>query len=221
MSRAKSTLQKRISAALVVANLFVLTLYVSGWSYNNSKVSRMQDNKKVVEKHFALQTDPIEVIQPKIKTKAVKLGEAFEGESDWLEYTTFKIKNKSDRPITFFHIELDFPETKATGSIMMHQLLVGQRPDFKSSLNNPSLYLKPGETIEISLKSEHNEIKRLIEIKYPSVENINKLVVRTGDVMFEDGTLYSVGSFFKPNSDPNSPRKWVRVTEEQAAPHKN
>ncbi len=218
MSGAKSTLQKRISAALVVANLFVLTLYVGGWSYSSSKVSRIQDNKKVVEKHFALQTDPIEVIQPKIKTKAVKLGEAFEGESDWLEYVIFKVKNKSDKPITFFQIDLDFPETKATGSIMMHQIFAGQRPDFKSTLNNPPLYLKPGETMEISLKSEYNDIKKHIEMRHPSVENINKLVVRTGDVVFEDGTLYSVGSFFKRNPDPNNPRKWVKVTEEQAAP---
>ncbi len=52
MRGAKPTLQKRISAALVVANLFVLTLYVSGWSYSNSKVSRIQDNKNLMFDSF-------------------------------------------------------------------------------------------------------------------------------------------------------------------------
>ncbi len=104
---------------------------------------------------------------------------------------------------------------------MMHQLLVGQRPDFKSTLSNPSLYLKPDEAIEISLKPEFNSIKKLIEMRYPSVENINKLVVVTGDVVFEDGTLYSGGSIFRRNPDPNNPRKWVRVADEQVTPQNN
>jgi hypothetical protein len=204
-------LQKRkITTALIIANMCLLTIFVSGWSYNKP---RLQDNKKVVEKHPAPKNEPIEMTEPKVKAKGVKLGEPFEDESDWLKHLTFKVKNISDKPITFFQIDLDFPETKATGSIMMHQLFIGRRSDFKSTLNNAPLYLKPNEAIEISLEPEYSAIKELIEIRQAPVENINKLVIRTSEVMFEDETLYSGGSIFKRNPDLNNPRKWLRITD--------
>lgn len=206
--------RRKIITALVIANTCLLTIYVGGWSYSKSRILRPQDNKKVVEKHFAPNNEPIEIIEPKIKAKAVKLGEAFEDGSDWLKHNTFKVKNRSNKPITFLQIDLDFPETKATGSIMRHSLFIGRRPDFKSTLNNPPLYLKPSEALEISLEPEYSAIKRLIELRQPPVENINKLVIRTSEVMFEDGTLYFGGSIFKRNPDPNSPHKWVLITDE-------
>jgi len=202
---------KQITMALLIANLCVLTMYVSGWSSSKYPMLRSQDNKKIVEKHFAPKNEPVEIIMPQIKGIAVKLGEAFEEETDWLKQVTFKVKNKSDKPITFFHVDLDFPETKATGNIMMHQLLIGQHPDARSTLKNPPLFLKPNESIEISLEAEYSAIKRLIELRQTPVENISKLVIRLGDVTFADGTVYSGGNIFKRNPDPNSPRKWVQV----------
>lgn len=205
---------RKITIALIIANICLLTLYVGGWSYSKSRTPRSQGNEKIVEKHFAPKNEPIEITEPKIKAKTIKLGEKFEDESDWLKYLTFKVKNRSDKPITFLQIDLDFPETKTTGSIMMHQLFIGQRPDFRSTLNNPPLYLKPNETIEISLEPEYSAIKRLIELRQPSVENINKLIIRTSEVMFEDSTLYSGGGIFKRNPDATSPQKWILVTDE-------
>lgn len=174
--------------------------------------------QKLVEKHFAPKNEPIEIIETKVKTKDVKLGEGFEADPDWLKYVVFKVKNKSDRAITFLQIDLDFPETKLTaGAIMMHQLFFGQRSDFKFTLNNPPLYVKPNETIEISLEKEYDKIKALIEIKESSVENINKLTIRTSEIVFEGGTLYAGGMFFRRNPDPDSPQKWLRIPETQGA----
>ena len=205
-----STIRNRkITTALIVANICLLTLYVSGWSHGKRQIAQ----QKVVEKHFAPKNEPIEIIEPKVKTKDVKLGAGFEDESDWLKHVTFKVRNRSDKAITFLQINLDFPETKATGNIMMRQLFFGQRPDFKFTLDNPPLYLKPNEMMEISLASEYDNIKKLIELRQPPIENINKLTIRTDEIVFEDGTLYTGGAIFKRNPDSTSPRKWILVTE--------
>lgn len=204
---------RKITILLVVANVFILSLYVTGWSSSKFRSLQPQANKKRVERHFAPKNVPIEIIEPKAKGKAITLGEDFEGESDWLRHLTFKVKNKSNKPITFFHLDLDLPETQATGPVMMHQLFFGQRSDFTATLSNRPLRLEPNGEIEVPLDSEFNSIKKLVEHRQGPVENISKLVIRIGEVMFEDGTLYSGGGIFKPNSDASSPHKWLKVRD--------
>jgi len=179
---------------------------------------RFQANKKKVEKHFAPVNVPIEITEPKVKGKALTLGEEFDDDSDWLKHLTFKIRNRSEKPITFFHLDLDFPETAATGPVMMHQLFFGRRSDVIETLSNALVYLPPNGEIEVSLDSEFSSIKRLIEHRQGSVEKISKLVIRIGEVMFEDGALYSGGGIFRPNPDPSSPRKWILLPNERGKP---
>ena len=211
---------RRITTTLIIANLCFFVLYGSGWTHAKSRIA--QQNEKTVSKHPAPRNEPLEIIDIRTQTKTVKLGEGFEDESDWLKHLTFKVKNKSDKAITFLQIDLDFPETEKTaGAIMMHQIFLGQRPDVKSTLRKPPLYIKPNETIEISLEPIYGDIKTLIELKHPSVEVINKLTIRTGDIMFEDATLYSGGLLHRRNPDPNSPRKWVEIDVDQPAPQSN
>lgn len=199
---------RRLTSVLIVANLCLLTLYLSGWTHSNAS---LQDNKKTVDKHFAPKNEPIEITETKSKAKEIKLGESFEDESDWLQHVTFKVKNKSDKVITFLQIDLDFPETKITAGVtMMHQILLGRRPDFASTLKNQPLSLKPNEMIEIGLGTEYDDIKALIELKQ-SIGKINRLTIRTSDILFDDGSLYSGGSLFKRNPDPDSPQKWIRI----------
>jgi len=171
-----------------------------------------------VEKRHGVLTEPIEIIEPSAKGIPITLGKEFDGESDWIKNLRFKIRNKYTKEITFINLDFDFPETSATGIMMAHQLFIGQRPDLKFTLNNPPLSLQPNGEVEISLESEFQSIKRSIESRQGPVENINNIVIRTGDVMFEDGTLYSGGNFWRPNPDPNSPHKWLLVTGDLTKP---
>jgi hypothetical protein len=211
---------RKLALALIIANIFFLALPASAW--NQSNPAARQQQEKIVVKHSAPLNEPIEIIEASVKTKAIKLGEGFESEPEWLKGVTFKVRNRSDKAITFVQIDLDFPETKeAAGAIMMHQLFLGQRPDFKSTLKNPPLHLKPNETIEISLEKEYAEIKRLIELKHPSVDVINKLVIRTNDMMFEDGILYAGGFHYRRNPDSNNRQKWIQIVDAQDASSSN
>lgn len=212
--------KRKVTALLLIANLCLLALYLGGWSSGGFRALSAQGDGKSVSKHFAPKNEPIELAELKIKGKAVSLGDTFKGESDWLKNLTLKVKNKSEKPITLLQIDLDFPETSATGSIMMHQLFIGQSPDLGSTRDNQPLLLKPNESVSISLESEFADIKRLIELRQPPVENINRVVIRLGEVVFEDGTRYSGGSIFRRNPDANNPRKWVPVTDAEAT-HQN
>jgi hypothetical protein len=201
---------RKITTALIIANICLFALYAGGWSHGKRPLALQKE--KAILKHPGPKKEPFEITDIRIKTKALKLGEIFEDESDWLKHVIFKVKNRSDKAITFLQIDLDFPETEATaGAIMMHQLFFGQRADFRATLNNQPLYIKPNEALEISLEREYDDIKTLIELKHPTVGVINQLTIRTSDIVFEDGTLYSAGMFSRRNPDPDSPRKWIAL----------
>lgn len=203
---------RQMTRALIL--LGVCSMVFSAGFQTRAQTSAGKQQEKIVARHFALANEPVEIIEPSVKSRAVELGRGFEAEPDWLRYVTFKVKNRSDKAITFVGIDFDFPETTAAaGAMMMHQVLLGQRPDFPSTMKNPPLLIKPNETIEISLELEHRAIKTLIELRLPSVENINKLVIRTTEMMFEDGTLYSGGFLFERNPDPTGTHKWLRMGE--------
>lgn len=201
---------RKTTTTIIIANIFLFALYASGWTHARRQVAPQRE--KAVLKHPGPKKEPFEITEIRVKTKALKFGEIFEDESDWLKHLTFKVKNRSDKPITFLQMDLDFPETEETaGAIMMHQLFFGQRPDFKSTLNNLPLYIKPNEAMVISLEREYDDIKTFIELKLPTIGRVNKLTIRTSSIIFEGDVLYSAGMFSSRNPDVNSPQKWIPI----------
>src|SRR5438552_6787049 len=184
---ATSTLRGRpLAVLLLAANIVLLTLYVTGLS---STVLRQlgPQNKKRVEKHKTFLKLPVELFEAKIGDRPVVLGEQFDGDTDWLKGLRIKVRNKSDKTITWIGINLVFPETRATGPVMLDQLFIGRRSDMRSK--NPPLDLKPGEELEVSLESHFDSIKHLIESR-GRLENVNDVDISVDEVMFADGTLY-------------------------------
>jgi hypothetical protein len=198
---------RRLAVLLVAANVVLLTLYVTGWSSSVLGQPGRQ-NKKRVEKHKTFLKLPLEISEAKVGDKPIALGEQFDGDVDWLNGLTIKVRNKSDKTITWASIFFTFPETRLIGPVMMDQLFIGQRSDM--SLKNPPLDLKPGEEMEVSLESHFNSIKQLIESR-SRLELVNDVDIEVHEVMFADGTLYSGGSIWKPNPDTASPHKWVEI----------
>lgn len=201
--------ERRVAMLLLAANIFLLTLYVTGLS---SAVMRQfgQQNKKRIEKHKTLLKLPLEVFEAKIGGRPIALGEQFDGEVDWLKDLRIKVRNKSDKTITWASIFLWFPETRLSGPGVADQLFIGQRPDMKTE--NPRLNLKPGDDLEVSLESHFDSLKHLIE-SHSRLDLVNHVDIEVQEVMFDDGTLYSGDAIWKPNPDAGSPRKWVKVRD--------
>jgi len=216
MNTPESALHKRVTVALILANLCVLTLYVSGWSRATLRPAARQNMGRAVVRELPLDNEPVEIGDLKVKGKPFKLGDRFiNGEDTWLKEVVFKVKNKSKKPITYVRLDLTFPETTATGNVLFHQVFLGRRPDIPSLRSNKPLMLAPHESMDVSLAPEFDQVKRMIEFRHSAVGTINEVVVRLGEAMFEDGTLYSGGALFRRNPDPSSPRKWVILNEQQ------
>jgi hypothetical protein len=205
---------RRLAFVLLAANLFLLTLYVTGWSSTVLGQFGPQ-SKKRVEKHSSPAKEPIEIFATRIRNTPVALGKEFDSESDWLKDLRFRIRNKSQKPITWIGINLLFPETRMTGPVMVDQLFLGQRPDMKTK--NPPLELKPGEELEVSMETHFDSIKRLVESR-GRLDNVNRVDINVDEVMFADGTLYSGDALWRPNPDTSSPHKWVKIDPEVSKP---
>lgn len=210
--------RRRLTVLLALSNLLVLILYVSGWTREAPQEPRLRGKERAVNKAFAPPSEPVEFAGLKVKEKAARLGDKFEGEGDWLRGVAFSIKNRADRPIVWARLDVTFPETAATGPVMLHQIFLGRRPDLPQTAAAAPLRLMPKETLEVSLAPEYDRIKRLIELRHASVELVHEVDLRLGEVLYEDGTLWSGGQLFKRNPDAGQPRKWLRVSEGPKTP---
>lgn len=211
MNKRASASRKVITVALALANLCVLTLYVSGWSNAPLRTNARQAPGKAVLREHPAPDEPVEIGDIKIKGKSVKFEDRVEGDDTWLREVTLKVRNKSKKAITYLRLDFTFPETASTGKVLFHQVFGGRRSDVPTLRGNPPLLLMPNQSTEVSLAAEFDELKRLIEPRHSRVGAINEINVRLGEVMFEDGTLYSGGAIFKRNPDESDPRKWLRV----------
>ena len=185
----------------------MLTLPVSGWSSTFcARVS--QQNKKKVEKHKTLLKLPLEVTASRVGEKAIKLGEEFEDNVDWLKKLNVTVKNESDKTITWASITFRFPETRFSGLVIAQDYFIGQRSDVKT--DSAPLKLEPRQEIEFSPNLRFDAIKQAIE-KRGSMDQLNHVDIEVQEVMFDDGTLYSGDTIWKRNPDSTSVHKWIKI----------
>lgn len=204
--------KRKLAILLIAANIVLPILYLTGMTPASVLGNLNPQNRKKVEKVLGPPNEPLEVSEPKLQGTPIALGRRFDStDVDWIKNLTFKIKNRSNKPITFIHLDVIFPETRATGPVLVHQLFLGQREDMTSTLvNNLPFELMPGKQEHVSLEPAYARIKRLIEHK-SKVENIHDVEIEVYEVMFADGTLWSGGIVWKRNPDISSPHKWVRA----------
>jgi len=201
----RNTLQRGITVILVVANLSLLVVYTSAWVS-----SRPQSNQKTVVRPLTLVKEPVE-IKFEHRGKPLKENEEFESDADWVKDLKFKLKNKSGKTITYILLDVDFPETAvSSGRVAQQQISLGRDPEGHST--QQPIQLRPGESTEVSLEAGYDQIKHLISLSRP-VESISKTVIRLHQVGFDDGTVFSSGSMYRRNDDPNATQKWVRIDD--------
>jgi hypothetical protein len=121
------TLRKRKVAILLIAGTIVLPiLYLTGMSPASVLGKLNPQNRKRVQTISGPPNEPLEVFEPKLQATPIRFGQAFDStEVDWIKSLTFTIRNRSNKPITWVHLDILFPETRAMGPVLVHQLFIG------------------------------------------------------------------------------------------------
>jgi hypothetical protein len=212
----RKTLRRSITGFLIAANIcWLLMLFSGGASPHNT-----QGNKKTIIRRLPVTHQPLDVSfelggQPVESKKAVLSGEGvqteeFEADKDWLKHLSLKLTNKTNKAITYIVLDVLFPETANVESprVGLHQIFLGV--DYDQKIHNPELRLGPHESVEVPFAERHEHIKSMIQFKIP-IEQVTQMEIRIHDVLFEDGTLFETGDFFKRNPDANDPKKWIKI----------
>ena len=203
-----------ITITLAIANLCLFVIYVSAWIHpvaQNKKtlIRQLTLIKEPVDISFNLNGQPVKGREEVLPAEGIRT-EEFEGDPDWVKNLTLKVRNNTDKTITYLVVNLHFPEVTKNGATALHQIFVGVDPDRK--FPRAELRLAPHETIEIPLADRVEEIRTLVETggKVP-LGNVTKLWVQFYSALFDDGTLYETGTLFRRNPDQNDPRKWIKI----------
>lgn len=116
---------------------------------------------------------------------------------DWLQNISFKVKNVTEKKITYVGIYLHFPETQATGLPMLHSLTYGRFSGFtrdgrSATLGERNKLLELGslEDLDVSVKDNYEAIVRFIETRQP-ISTIKSVTISLSRIGFEDGTYWS------------------------------
>ena len=184
--------------------IVAICLVISGWALAKSVVLGVLQNPDKVIIHkvphiHGLGPDPLEITEIKVKGSERQAGKGFVEDGEWLNDTTFKLTNTYSKPITYLQLNVTFPEVTLKvhpEATFQYQIFLGRHPRYKSE--RPELLIMPGDTIEVSLASYYEEMKRMIEpnkeqLNYPvnSLNRVNRIEFYLSEAAFSDGTFYS------------------------------
>lgn len=202
-----------ISICLVISALALANTNLNGViRFAKSTVPFLpQTIEREVQQERPNPKDPVELVEIKVQGKAVRIKEKFLEDAEWIKKTGFKLKNRFSKTISYIQVNIDFPETETSGIMFQQQLFLGRHPVYGKPTQPQPLSLQPNESLDVSLASEFDSIKRMIERRHSPIGSISKILIRLSDVGFDDGTIYAAGAFFKKNPDTNSPNKWIQI----------
>lgn len=202
----------KIRLTLLLTTLLALALILTAGSSHLSVASQTRDDQKMI----TLATLPsaptprrgfVEFADLKVDGLERFDGEAFEAGPDWVKDLSFKVRNTSGKPIIFIQVNVNFPETHATGNLMSYTINFGVMPGSKATGGKPFL-LESNEAIEVALASEIQKIAKFVGERR-SLASINKVQLEIGFVVLNDKTAWSAGTFLR--QDPNNPTRWLPI----------
>jgi hypothetical protein len=134
--------------------LVTLLLWVS-LPASSSAISLIQGSEKSIQRLESYKNEPLRLMEIKAAQKSVKPGEKFTGNEDWLKDTSLTLRNVLGKPVVFIEIDLNMPETKASGNEMSFPLRLGQRPGGYSKF--PPMLLNADDEVTLTLSAQKYE----------------------------------------------------------------
>jgi hypothetical protein len=196
---------KRWYALLVISAFFPLAM--SGTSLSTQQPDRIIELKSA-------RNQPVKIVGMKNKRAALRIGAEFKDDEDWLRGFTIKITNTYYKPIRFVDIDLVFPRAKdEMAPPAADSLTYGRDPSSPfDAVSSESKLILPGQSAELTITdAQHHGLRLFLKSqKYP--ESIVRISLRLHAVLFEDGTKWVAGKFFR--RDEKDPNRWVPIDNE-------
>ena len=196
----KRIFRSAIHLTLAVFAILGLIDPVRSWASDGSD----QNPRKSIEEAFAF--------KPQVRISKIKTGEIerelkkeFEDSQDWLKRLSIEVESVAAKPIVYIELNLNFPETRASGNLMSFPIRVGVRPDLNVPRDNKPFRLLPNEKVTILVADQYDHLVQFVERRNP-MRTINKIQLEIGFIIFEDGTAWH-GDFMKP--DPSKPGRYI------------
>jgi hypothetical protein len=190
--------QRRIAINLVA--LVTLSMGLIVFLRTDLRASGGQAPQKVIEKARTA-NEVVQFSEIKVSQKSVEFGKTFDDDDDeWAGKIFLKVKNISEKPIVYLKVNLNFPDTRATGAMMSYPIVRGQMPGSRFRQFHDPISLRPGESLEISVTQDYARMKSFVEEGMP-FRNIVKVQLEIGFVVFADKTAWAAGAFKRQNPD--------------------
>jgi hypothetical protein len=171
-----------------------------------------QNEKKVIKLANTVKPQ-LKFTDVKVRQQDRKFDESFNAEAEWVKSLSFKLESISDKPIVYLEVNINFPETRATGNLISYPIRFGQLPNSTLKQLNKPMLLKSGETLEVSLEKEKDRIYKFVNSRQ-SIESIQKVELEIGFIVFEDKTAWAAGAFLR--QDANNPSKYNPIENDSS-----
>jgi hypothetical protein len=151
---------------------------------------------------------PVVVVAVKVKGEPVVPGRPFAAGDDWLLGLTFRLKNVSDRPISYVEIGLRFPAAaghKAESVHIVGPVAYGCYPGYpcRPDVSGSSKEILPGETRDVGLRGPESLMAALSQVG--ALLPVQSAEYDIDSVLFDADTRWSRGLLFRRDpSEPNT-----------------
>jgi len=90
---------------------------------------------------------------------------------------------------------------------MSYVFYFGQRPGIPAPKTKP-LSLMPDQNLTVTFADKYDRMKSFLEKRH-AVKSLRKFEIKTGFVVFADGTAWMAASFYR--QDPDNPRRYIPI----------
>ena len=179
-----------------------LVLVASGSAF----AQQVRDRELVSLYSFPKFQTPIEIVSIKLKDKEVQPGEKIKGDDEWLQGLSFRLKNVSDKPISYvgFEIRLTLPKR-----VVGYYLGYGFNPSFgQLKTESSESPIQPGQTMDLVLTKEKYAVFLNILAQAEVPRDFDKASYFLSEICFENepDIKWAGGNLMR--RDPIDPNKF-------------